>query len=89
MKIFLDCSDPELLKPAIETGLVDGVTTNPSLMKKQGMEPMDVIQKITELFSWSSSVSAEVVGETADDMLEMAVDYYQICLLYTSDAADE
>tara|TARA_R100000773_G_C4206627_1_gene107337 strand:- start:311 stop:976 length:666 start_codon:yes stop_codon:yes gene_type:complete len=78
MKIFLDCSDPELLKPAIDTGLVDGVTTNPTLMKKQGMEPVDVIYKISELFSWSSSVSAEVVGETADQMLEMAVDYYQI-----------
>ena len=78
MKIFLDCSDPELLKPAVETGLIDGVTTNPTLMKKQGMEPLDVIQKICELFSWSSSVSAEVTGETADEMLEMAVDYYQI-----------
>ena len=78
MKIFLDCSDPELLKPAVETGLIDGVTTNPTLMKKQGMEPLDVIQKICELFSWSSSVSAEVTGETADERLEMAVDYYQI-----------
>ena len=78
MKIFPDCSDPELLKPAVETGLIDGVTTNPTLMKKQGMEPLDVIQKICELFSWSSSVSAEVTGETADEMLEMAVDYYQI-----------
>ena len=78
MKIFLDCSDPDLLKPAIDTGLVDGVTTNPTLMKKQGMEPVDVIYKISELFSWSSSVSAEVVGETADEMLAMAVDYYQI-----------
>ena len=78
MKIFLDCSDPELLKPAVETGLIDGVTTNPTLMKKQGMEPLDVIQKICELFSWSSSVSAEVTGETADEMLDMAVDYYQI-----------
>ena len=78
MTIFLDCSDPELLKPAVETGLIDGVTTNPTLMKKQGMEPLDVIQKICELFSWSSSVSAEVTGETADEMLEMAVDYYQI-----------
>ena len=57
MKIFLDCSDPDLLKPAIDTGLVDGVTTNPTLMKKQGMEPVDVIYKISELFSWSSSVS--------------------------------
>ena len=34
MKIFLDCSDPDLIAYAVETGLVDGVTTNPSLMRK-------------------------------------------------------
>ena len=36
MKIFLDCSDPDLIAYAAESGLVDGVTTNPSLMKKRG-----------------------------------------------------
>ena len=38
MKIFLDCSDPDLISYAVETGLIDGITTNPSLMKKQGQD---------------------------------------------------
>ena len=78
MKIFLDCSDPELAKPAIDTGLIDGITTNPSLMLKAGKDPLDVIYKFSEMFSWSCSVSAEVVGNTSEEMLAMAVDYYQI-----------
>ena len=44
MKIFLDCSDPELIQHAMETNLIDGVTTNPSLMLKAGRNPRDVIR---------------------------------------------
>ena len=40
MKLFLDCSDAELIKTYYATGLIDGVTTNPSLMLKAGEEPM-------------------------------------------------
>jgi len=78
MKIFLDCSDPDLIAYAVETGLVDGVTTNPSLMKKRGENPREVLERISELFPWDASISAEVVGDTAEEMLEMATDYYQI-----------
>ncbi len=78
MKIFLDCSDPDLIAYAVETGLVDGVTTNPSLMRKAGQNPRDVIERICDLFPWDASISAEVVGDTAEEMLEMATDYYQI-----------
>jgi TalC/MipB family fructose-6-phosphate aldolase len=78
MKIFLDCSDPDLIAYAVETGLVDGVTTNPSLMKKRGENPRDVLERISELFPWDASISAEVMGDTAEEMLEMATDYYQI-----------
>jgi len=78
MKIFLDCSDPDLIAYAVETGLVDGVTTNPSLMRKAGQNPRDVLEKICDLFPWDASISAEVVGDTAEEMLEMATDYYQI-----------
>ena len=75
MKIFLDCSDPDLIAYAVETGLVDGVTTNPSLMRKAGQNPRDVIERICDLFPWDASISAEVVGDTAEEMLEMATDY--------------
>ena len=39
MKIFLDCSDTELIAQGFSTGLIDGITTNPSLMKKAGQDP--------------------------------------------------
>ena len=46
MKIFLDCSDPDLIAHAFETGLVDGITTNPTLMRKTGQDPVEVIKRI-------------------------------------------
>ena len=78
MKIFLDCSDAETISNAFETGLIDGVTTNPSLMKKAGQDPMEVIKEISNIFPWNSSISAEVVGETATEMLDMAEQYIDI-----------
>ena len=78
MKIFLDCSDPDLIAQAYSTGLIDGVTTNPSLMKKAGEDPVGVIKEISAIFPWNASISAEVVGETAEEMLEMAEDYMEI-----------
>tara|TARA_B100000085_G_C18459593_1_gene478342 strand:+ start:289 stop:957 length:669 start_codon:yes stop_codon:yes gene_type:complete len=78
MKIFLDSSDVDEIREAVDTGLIDGVTTNPTLMLRSGRDPMDVLAEITELFPWTASVSAEVSGETWEDMLEMADDYIQI-----------
>ena len=78
MKIFLDCSDPDLIASAFETGLIDGVTTNPTLMLKAGDDPKQVIKKISEIFPFHASVSAEVVGDTAEEMLKMAEEYLEI-----------
>lgn len=78
MKLFLDCSDPELISAAFETGLIDGVTTNPSLMLKAGENPKHIIKEISAIFPWNSSVSAEVVGDTAEEMLDMAAEYLDI-----------
>ncbi len=78
MKLFLDCSDPELIASAFETGLIDGVTTNPSLMLKAGEDPKHVIKEISAIFPWNASVSAEVVGDTAEEMLDMAQEYLEI-----------
>tara|TARA_Y200000002_G_scaffold204606_1_gene168807 strand:+ start:1427 stop:2092 length:666 start_codon:yes stop_codon:yes gene_type:complete len=78
MKIFLDCSDAELVRTYYETGLVDGVTTNPSLMLKAGKDPKDVYKEISNIFPFHASISAEVVGETAEDMLDMAEDLIDI-----------
>lgn len=78
MKIFLDCSDAELIAHAFETGLIDGVTTNPSLMLKAGQNPIEVIREISDIFPWNASISAEVVGDTAEEMLDMAEQYVDI-----------
>ena len=78
MKLFLDCSDAEFIKDAYATGLIDGVTTNPSLMLKAGKDPREVLKEISDIFPFHASVSAEVVGDTAQEMLEMADDYIEI-----------
>lgn len=78
MKLFLDSSNVTEISRAVETGLIDGVTTNPSLMLQAGEDPTEVLYAISDLFSWSASISAEVVGETAEDMLEMSDDYIAI-----------
>jgi TalC/MipB family fructose-6-phosphate aldolase len=78
MKIFLDTADVSLIGPAYDTGLLDGVTTNPSLILKSGRQLQEVIQEIVSIFSELESVSAEVVAETADEMLSQAKYYYTI-----------
>ena len=78
MKIFLDCSDVDLIKQSFASGLIDGVTTNPSLMLKNGQDPLKVLKEITSNFPWDASISAEVVGETVEDMLAMADTYLEI-----------
>ena len=78
MKIFLDTADVSLITPAYETGLIDGVTTNPSLILKSGRQLLEVIQEIASDFSNLESISAEVVAEVSDEMLSQAKKYYTI-----------
>lgn len=78
MKIFLDTADVSLIKPAYETGLLDGVTTNPSLILKSGRQLLQVIHEIASDFSNLQSISAEVVADTAEEMLSEAQQYYSI-----------
>ena len=46
MKIFLDTADVDLIGQYYGTGLIDGVTTNPTLIKKSGYDPEEVYRKI-------------------------------------------
>ena len=78
MKIFLDTSDVNVISKHCESGLIDGVTTNPTLMKQSGRDPIDVIKDISALFPDDSSISAEVVADTAEDMISQAKQYYSI-----------
>ena len=78
MKIFLDTADVSMISPAYETGLLDGVTTNPSLILKSGRQLIEVIQEIATDFKNLKSISAEVVAETSEEMLSQAQQFYSI-----------
>ena len=70
MKIFLDTADTEVIKKHYETGLIDGVTTNPTLMMKSGRNPDDVYQELKDI--GLRDISMEVVGN-ADEMIEEGI----------------
>ena len=72
MKIFLDTADVDMIRPAYETGLINGVTTNPTLIKRSGRDPVEVIKEISNSFSRLQSISAEVVADTAEEMVDQA-----------------
>ena len=78
MRIFLDTSDVDVIRKHCETGLIDGVTTNPTLMMQAGRDPIEVIKEISSFFPEHASISAEVVGDTAEEMVSQAEDYYSI-----------
>jgi transaldolase len=67
MKIFLDTADIEEIRTAASWGVLDGVTTNPSLYAKVGGSYEDILRQICELTP--GPVSAEVVAEHVDGML--------------------
>tara|TARA_B100001996_G_scaffold169625_1_gene129314 strand:- start:1839 stop:2504 length:666 start_codon:yes stop_codon:yes gene_type:complete len=75
MKIFLDTSSVDVIRDHLDTGLIDGVTTNPTLMLKEGKDPLDVIRRISDLFPEDSSISAEVTADTAEEMVELSRPY--------------
>ena len=60
MKIFLDTADTQLIEKHFTTGLIDGITTNPSLILKSGKQPEDVYLQLAEL--GIPDISMEVVG---------------------------
>jgi transaldolase len=69
MKIFLDTADTPTVKRLFSTGLIDGVTTNPSLIRKSGANPLDVYAELQSL--GVPDISMEVYG-TADEMYDEA-----------------
>ena len=83
MKIFLDTADVSLIKSGYETGILNGVTTNPSLILKSGRQLREVIQEIATEFPNLESISAEVVADTSEEMLTQAKKYYTISPIVT------
>ena len=64
MKIFLDTADTEIINEYFKTGLVDGVTTNPTLIMKSGINPEYVYQEIKDI--GVNDISMEVVGDEGE-----------------------
>jgi transaldolase len=67
MRLFLDTANLDELKTGASWGILDGVTTNPTLIAKEGVAMEDQIHKICEIVD--GDVSAEVVATTTDGML--------------------
>jgi transaldolase len=67
MKFFLDSANLSELKAAAELGIIDGVTTNPSLIAKEGVPVEEQVRKICDIVD--GDVSAEVVSTDAKEMI--------------------
>ena len=61
MKIFLDTADTDLIAKHYNTGLIDGITTNPTLIMKSGRNPEDVYRELAD--NGLTDISMEVVGD--------------------------
>jgi transaldolase len=67
MKFFIDTANLDEIKAASEMGVLDGVTTNPSLIAREGAKLEDQIARISEIVD--GPVNAEVLGMTAEEMI--------------------
>ena len=70
MKFFIDTADVKEIRELSATGLLDGVTTNPSLIKKSGRKINEVIEEICKIVP--GPVSAEVTATTFEEMIKEA-----------------
>ena len=70
MRIFLDTANLDDLRKSADWGIVDGVTTNPSLIAKEGIPIEEQIRRICEIVD--GDISAEVVSTASEDMIREA-----------------
>src|SRR5438270_2658443 len=75
MKIFVDTGDVAEVKQAAEWGILDGVTTNPSLIAKSGKGFKETVLKICDLVP-GGDISAEIVATDYDTMLKEALEIH-------------
>lgn len=76
MKLFIDTANVEEIRAAARLGIVSGVTTNPSLIAKEGRNFEEVIAEIVEIVD--GPISAEVVSPKAEDMVKEAKELAKI-----------
>ena len=76
MKLFIDTANIEEIKEIAEMGFVSGVTTNPSLIAKEGRDIISTMKEITEIID--GPISAEVMALECDKMVEEAKELVKI-----------
>jgi transaldolase len=76
MKFFIDTADLTEIRDAAAMGLIDGVTTNPSLVARTGRKYLDVVREICEIVD--GPISAEVLGTDYDGMMAEAHDWAKV-----------
>ena len=76
MKLFIDTANTEEIKEANDLGVICGVTTNPSLIAKEGRDFKTVINEITQIVD--GPISAEVISLDADGMVKEALSLAEI-----------
>ena len=74
MKLFLDTANIEEISKRIDSGVISGITTNPTLIKKSGKEPDDIYANLIEEMG-IDDVSIEVDGLNADALIENGINY--------------
>ena len=77
MKLFLDTAIVSDIKDRFDTGLISGITTNPTLVKKSGREPWDVYKDIIEL--GVDDLSIEVFGNDSKELVRNAMSAHENC----------
>ena len=68
MKIFLDTASIESIKKFVDMGIVDGITTNPTLISKEKGHPEDIMREIVKIVK--GPVNLEVVATNSEEMVE-------------------
>ena len=76
MKFFIDTAEIEEIKSLSELGLVDGVTTNPTLIYKSGKDFREVIKEISSIVK--GPISAEVTSIKSQDMIDQGIELAKI-----------
>ena len=71
MKLFLDTADVQSVKSRLSTGLISGITTNPTLIFKSGRHPQTVYQELIDL--GINDISMEVVGDSEEELFKNAM----------------
>jgi transaldolase len=70
MKFFLDTANVREIEQAVEMGVLDGVTTNPTLLAKEGRDPVQVLKEICQIID--GPVNAEVISTDSEGMIKEA-----------------